>query len=118
MTAVELRAQLDVAAHHGHVVDRVRRAEGRDPDGSSGASHRDRRQDFGGITVRNQPTITEVTVTNGSPDPSGPNPGDATFMLHAGAGVDLGYGVHANAFVHQTLAGRSTGPSLGFLLAI
>ncbi len=74
---------------------------------------------FGGITLRNQPTITEVTVTNGSPDPSGPNTGGATFTLHAGAGVDLGYGVHANAFVHQTLAGPiNYGPSLGFELAI
>lgn len=83
-------------------------------------SYRDGRMTyFGGASIRNQPTISEVTVTEGAPDSSGPDTGPATITFMAGAGVDVGHGVHANAFVHQTIGGPiDYGPSVGFEVAI
>lgn len=75
---------------------------------------------FGGITIRNQPTITELNTTTVPDDDGGPNGGAVTVTLHAGVGVDVGGGVHANAFVHDTVTDSpiAYGPSVGLELEI
>jgi hypothetical protein len=75
---------------------------------------------FGGITVRNQPTITELHTTTEPDDDGGPNGGTINVTLHAGVGVDVGGGVHANAFVHDTVTNDpiAYGPSVGLELEV
>ncbi|CAN5909863.1 hypothetical protein BH11MYX2_BH11MYX2_12630 [soil metagenome] len=74
---------------------------------------------FGGATIRNQPTITQETITYGSPDSEGPNSGSWAFTFHAGVGVELGHGVRANTVLHDTVGGPvAYGPSVAFELAI
>lgn len=75
---------------------------------------------FGGITIRNQPTITELNTTTVPDDDGGPNAGKFNVTLHAGVGVDVGDGIHANAFLHDTVTNDpiAYGPSVGLEVAI
>ena len=75
---------------------------------------------FGGITIRNQPTITELNTTTVPDDDGGPNAGPINLTLHAGVGVDVGDGIHANAFVHDTVTDNpiAYGPSIGLEVEI
>ena len=75
---------------------------------------------FGGVTVRNQPTITEEYTTNIPDNDGGPNAGKFNLTFHAGVGVDVGSGVHASVFVDDTVPGDpvSYGPSVGMQLEI
>lgn len=75
---------------------------------------------FGGVTVRNHPTITEKTTTN-LPDQDGDvQDGPLNVTLHAGIGVDVGSGVRANLFVHQTVTRDpiAYGPAIGMTVSI
>ena len=75
---------------------------------------------FGGMTIRNQPTITELNTTTTPDDDGGPNGGSVTVTLHAGVGVDVGAGVHANAILQDTVSTDpiAYGPSIGLEVEI
>jgi hypothetical protein len=75
---------------------------------------------FGGATLRNQPTITEVLVTTQPDSDGGPNSGQFNLTVHAGVGVDVGAGIHANVFVHETMTTNpiSYSPSVGMEVVI
>lgn len=75
---------------------------------------------FGGLTARNHPTITEKVITT-IPDSNGDvDSGPYNLTAHAGVAVELGGGVRASVFVHQTLTSDPVayGPGLGMLLSI
>ena len=75
---------------------------------------------FGGATLRNQPTITELNLTTIPDNDGGPSSGKFNLTLHAGVGVDIGSGVQASAFIDQTIPSDpvSYGPSVGMQLEI
>lgn len=57
---------------------------------------------FGGMTMRNQPTIDEKAIDLGEdPEVQG---GPLNFTLHAGAEVDVGAGVRLSLIAHQTVS--------------
>jgi hypothetical protein len=75
---------------------------------------------FGGVTLQNQPTITEKIVTS-VPDGDGDvGGGPVNVTAHAGLAVELGAGIRASAFVHQTLTRDpiNYGPGLGMAISI
>lgn len=75
---------------------------------------------FGGLTLRNQPTITEQNLTQIPDNDGGPQAGPFTATVHVGVGVDVGAGIHASVIVHDTLTDRpiTYGPSVGLELEI
>jgi hypothetical protein len=75
---------------------------------------------FGGLTAQNQPTITEKILTNNPRDDGKVRGGPFNLTAHAGVTVELGAGVRASAFLHQTLTRDpiSYGPGIGMSLAI
>jgi hypothetical protein len=75
---------------------------------------------FGGVTIRNHPTVTQTTVTT-LPDSDGDvQAGPFNATVHAGLGIDLGGGVTAKLLVHQTVTRDpvSYGPGVGLMLSI
>jgi hypothetical protein len=74
---------------------------------------------FGGLTVRNQPTLSEKTYTNVPADPEVQG-GPANWILHAGADVDIAYGIRASVFVHHDLSADPVnyGPAIGAMLTL
>jgi hypothetical protein len=74
---------------------------------------------FGGVTLQNQPTITEKIETS-LPEGGGVEGGPVNVTLHAGVAVEVGAGIRASAFVHQTVTQDpiNYGPGLGMAIAI
>jgi hypothetical protein len=74
---------------------------------------------FGGVTLQNQPTITEKIVTS-LPEDGGVEGGPVNVTAHAGLAVEIGAGIRASAFVHQTLTRDpiNYGPGLGMAISI
>ena len=74
---------------------------------------------FGGITVRNHPTIDPTIRTNIPMDPD-VSSGPYNATLHAGAAVELGAGVRASLLVHETITTNPVvyGPSLALMVSI
>ncbi len=74
---------------------------------------------FGGVTVRNHPTVDQTIRTDIPQDPD-VSSGPFNVTLHAGAAVELGAGVRASLLVHQTVTTDPVayGPSIGVMVAI
>jgi hypothetical protein len=74
---------------------------------------------FGGVTLQNQPTITEKIETT-LPEGGGVQGGPLNATVHAGLAVEVGAGIRASAFVHQTLTHDpiNYGPGLGMAISI
>jgi len=75
---------------------------------------------FGGFTARNQPTITEKTITT-VPDSDGDvQGGPFNITAHAGVAVELGAGVRASLMVHQTITRDpiAYGPGVGLMISL
>jgi hypothetical protein len=74
---------------------------------------------FGGLTLRNHPTIVEKVDTNYVDDPD-VSTGPWNLIAHAGVSVELGAGVRASVLVHQDLVADPVayGPGIGVMLAI
>lgn len=74
---------------------------------------------FGGITLRNQPTLPEQHVITDVPQDPDVQAGPLNVTVHAGAEVALG-GVRASVFVHQDTTHDPVhyGPGIGVMLAI
>jgi hypothetical protein len=75
---------------------------------------------FGGMTLRNHPTIVEKTIEHAGEVGPGVERGPGNFTVHAGAELDVGAGVRAGVILAQTLTRDPVayGPSVGLLVTI
>jgi hypothetical protein len=73
---------------------------------------------FGGLTLRDHPTVREETSDDENTTLL--KPGPATVIVHAGAEVELGAGVRASLILAQTITRDPVayGPSAGLLLTV
>lgn len=74
---------------------------------------------YGGLTVRNQPTLTEKTYSVVPADPEVQG-GPANWILHAGAEIEIAAGIRASVFVHRDLSADPVnyGPAIGAMLTL